>query len=176
MNKTFVEDHQVVQIIKPVDLAAGANTGDWVSLKDYNRCALIFSKEPGTAGDDPTLTLLQATAVAGTGSKALDIKRVDKKQAATDLTAVGTFTKSTSGSPATNDTFSTNTWTNSTLGEDAAVVVIDIKAEDLDIDNDFDCVSMTIADVGTAGQLGEVIAVLYDPKYAKETLDSAIAD
>lgn len=176
MNQHFVEKCQIVPLIQPVDLAAGANTGDWVSLKGYNRCAIILIKEPGTAGNDPTITLLQATAVAGTSSKALNITDVRKKQAATDLTAVGTFTKSTSGSPASNDTFSTNTWTNSDLAEQSAVVVIDILAEDLDIDNGFDCVSVTIADVGTTGQLGAVLAILHDPRYAEATLPSAIVN
>jgi glucokinase len=108
----------------------------------------------------------------------LNITRIDKKQAATNLLAVGTFTKSTSASPASNDTFNTTngTWTNSDLAEQAAIVVIDIKAEDLDIANGFDCVSMTIADVGTNAQLGTAIAILWDPRNSKSPLESAIVD
>lgn len=176
MNEHFIEKCNIVTGFLPVDMSSGANSGDWVSFKNYRRCAIVFHKEPGAAGDDPILTLLQAKTVAAGSSKALNITRVDKKQAATDLTAVGTFTKSTSASPATNDTFSTNTWTNSDLAEQAAVVVIDVKAEDLDIANDFDCIQLSIADPGSIGQLGAVQYILHDPKYPAETLSSAIVD
>lgn len=145
-------------------------------MKGYGRCAIVFYKGVGTNGDDPTITLSQATAVAGTAAKALNITRVDKKQAATNLLSTGTFTTSTSASPATADTFSTNTWTNSNLAEQAAMVVIDVKAEDLDIDGGFDCITATIGDVGTNAQLGCLLYFLHEPRNAKATMDSAIAD
>ncbi|RWF66853.1 hypothetical protein [Mesorhizobium sp.] len=177
-NKHFVEEHQVVLLFKPVAMNAAANSGDWVSMKNYSRCTIIFIKAVGTAGDDPTLSFKQATDVSGTNVKALGVTRIDKKQAATDLTAVGTFTKSTSDSAASNDTFNTTngTWTNSDLAEQAAIVIADIKAEDLDVANGFDCVTMNIADVGTNAQLGTAIAILREPRYLKETLPSAIVD
>lgn len=178
MNQHFCEKNQVVLGFKPVAMNTAANSGDIVSMKGYGRCAIIFIKAVGTAGDDPTLSFKQYTDVAGTAVKALGVTRIDKKQAATDLTAVGTFTKSTSDSAASNDTFNTTngTWTNSDLAEQAAVVIADIKAEDLDIANGFDCLSVNIADVGTNAQLGTVIYILHEPRNAKETLDSAIVD
>lgn len=177
-NKHFVEKNQVVLGFNPVALNAGAPTVDWVSMKGYGRCAIVFIKAVGTNGDDPTLAFKQATKVDGTGSKVLAVSRIDKKQAASNLTAVGTFTKSTSDSPASNDTFNTTngTWTNSDLAEQAAVVIADIKAEDLDIANDFDCVSVTIADVGTNAQLGTLLFILHEPRNLKEALASAIVD
>jgi hypothetical protein len=176
MNKLFVEKNQVVSAFLPVAMNAGAPSVDYVSMKGYGRCAIVFFKAIGTAGDDPTITLLQATAVAGTSAKALNITRIDKKQAASNLLATGPFTTSTAVSPATHDTFSTNTWTNSDLAEQAAVIVIDIKAEDLDIDNGFDCLSFTIADVGTNAQLGAGLFFLHEPREASATLASAIVD
>ncbi len=176
MNQHIVEKLQICQGFLPVAMNAGANAGDWVSLKGYFRCAVVFFKAVGTNGDDPTITLEQASKVDGTGVKALNITRVDKKQAATNLLAVGTYTKSTAASPASHDTFSTNTWTNSDLAEQAAIVVIDIDATDLDVANGFCCVRASIADVGTNAQLGGVIYMLHDPHNAKETLESAIVD
>lgn len=176
MNQHFVEKNQIAQGFLPVLMNSGANAGDWVSLKNYGRVAIVFFKAVGTGGDDPVITLEQATDVSAGGAKALNITRVDKKQAATNLLAVGTFTKSTSDSPASNDTFSTNTWTNSDLAEQAAIVVIDVKAEDLDIDGGFDCIRASIADVGTNAQLGCLLYILHEPRYPQETLPSAIAD
>lgn len=177
-NNFLAEAVNFCQGFLPVDMAAGANAGDYVSMKNYRRCAIIIFKEPGTAGDDPVVTLTQATDVANSQSddKALNITRVWKKQAATNLLAVGQYTKSTAASPASNDTFSTNTWTNSALAEQAAIIVIEVMAEDLDIDNGFDCIKASIADVGTAGQLGGMLYALYDPKYEADPLPSAIAD
>lgn len=176
MNRTLTEKLQIAQGYLPVAMNTASNAGDWVSLKNYFRCAVVFFKAVGTAGDDPVITLEQATAVAGTGAKALNITRVDKKQAATNLLAVGTFTKSTAASPASHDTFSTNTWTNSDLAEQAAIVVIDIDATDLDIANGFTCIRATVGDVGTNAQLGAMLYLLHDPKNSQETLDSAIVD
>jgi hypothetical protein len=178
MNQHFAEKVNVCQGFLPVDMAAGANAGDYVSLKNYGRCAIVLFKEPGTAGDDPTITLTQATDISNSLSdaKALNITTVYKKQAATNLLAVGTYTKSTSASPASLDTFSANTWTNSALAEQAAIIIIDVKAEDLDIDNGFDCITVSIADVGTTGQLGALLYLLHEPRHQTAPLQSAIID
>lgn len=178
MNQTFIEKTQICQGFLPVDMSAAANAGDWVSLKNYGRVAIIIHKALGTAGDDPVITVQQATDVSGGGAKALGFTRVDKKQAATNLLAVGQFTTSTSDSPATNDTFNAvaGTWTNSDLAEQAAIIVIDIKAEDLDVAGGFDCVKVSIADIGANAQLGTALYVLHEPRYASATLPSAIAD
>ncbi len=176
VNLHFLEKNQVVSAFVPVAMNAGAPSVDWVSLKDYGRCAILIFKAIGTAGDDPTITLLQAKTVAGGSSKALNITRVDKKQAATNLLATGTFATSTSDVPLSHDTFATNTWTNSDLAEQPALIVIDVKADDLDEDNGFDCVSFTIADVGTNAQLGCGMFILHEPKYSSAPLPSAIVD
>jgi hypothetical protein len=178
MNKHFVEKNQLVLGFKPVALNTAANSGDYVSFKNFNRIAVVFIKAVGTAGDDPTISFKQASDVSGTGVKVLACTRIDKKQAATDLTAVGTYTKSTSASPATNDTFNTTngTWTNSDLAEQAAIVVADFKAEDLDVANGFDCLTANIGDVGTNAQLGTLLLIGHDPRNEKETLDSMIID
>lgn len=176
MNHLFAEMNQVCQGFLPVAMNSAANAGDYMSMKNYGRLTVVFFKAVGTAGDDPTITLQQAQDVSGTGVKALTINRVDKKQAASNLLAVGQFTVSTPASPATNDTFATNTWTNSDLAEQAAIVLIDVKAEDLDADNNFDCVRATIADVGTNAQLGCLLYILSEPRFAASQLPSAIAD
>jgi hypothetical protein len=176
LNQLLAEKAQIAQAFLPVAMNAGAVSADWVSLKLYGRCSVVFFKAVGTAGDDPTITLLQATDVTGAGSKALTINRVDKKQAATNLLAVGQFTTSTPAAPALHDTFNANTWTNSDLAEQAAIVVIEVKAEDLDVTNGFDCISFTIADVGTNAQLGCGLFVLHEPRYQDAQLASAIVD
>lgn len=166
MNSKFAEQHQIVMGFLPVNMATGANAGDWVSMKNFGRLTIALIKGPGAAAQDPIITLEQAVNVSAGSAKPLNIARVDKKQAATDLTAVAEFTSSTAESPASGDTFSTNTWTNSDLAEQAAIVLIDVNVTDLDIDNDFDCVRATIADVGSTAQLGALIYILSEPRYS----------
>lgn len=178
MNKLFAEKAMVCQGFLPVDMRTAANAGDWISMKNYGRVTAVFFKAIGTAGDDPVLTLKQATDVSGVTNKALTINRVDKKQAASNLLAVGQYTQSTPAAPATNDTFNTanGTYTNSDLAEQAAIVLIDIKAEELDADNGYDCVQLSVSDIGTNAQLGCLLYICHEARNEKSSLDSAIVD
>jgi hypothetical protein len=164
MSRKFVEEAQIVSIIEPVNLGAGANAGDWVSMKNYGRIVFIIAGAVGGAGEPIVPTIVQATAAAGTGSKALNFTRYDRKMAATDLTGTGQFTKVTA---AAGNTISLT-------GDQAKLAVIEINAEDLDTDNGFTFVSCTIADPG-ASQVGCVIALLLDPRYPQETQPSVLA-
>ena len=165
MNQHLLEKLQVASGFVPVDLASGANDGAWVSLKNYGRCAIVLFKAAGTAGENPVLTLEQATDVTGTGAKALDFERIDVKQGT--LSAIGAFTKlSNSG----------NSYTEPASAEAEAIWVVDVLAEDLDIDNGFDCLRASVADVGIAAQLGALLYLLHEPKYASDPLPSAIVD
>lgn len=166
MNQHFLEKNQIAAGFVPLALTT-ARTGDYVSLKNYGRCAIVFYKAAGTAGDDPTITLTQAQNVSGTGVKELNFTRIDVKQD-TDLTAVGAF--------ATVTQAAANTYTDATSAEDQAIWVIDVKAEDLDIANGFDCIKAAISDVGTNAQLGAMLYILHEPRYASGTLPSAIVD
>lgn len=165
----FAEHFQVVPAWNPVNIASGANDGDWVSLKGYSECTILFCQGPGGAAEPATITLEQATAVAGTGAKALTaISVAYQKQAATDLTATGSFTKVTQAAAAT---YALGSGAN---GDKAALVLITIHAEDLDSDGGFDCLRARVADVGTGPAIGAMFYILGGPRYA--TLTSAIVD
>lgn len=168
MNQHILEKIQVVSAFVPLALTT-ARTGDYVSLKGYGRCAVVFFAAAGTAGDDPTITVTQAQNVAGSGTvKALNFTRIDTKQGA-DLTAVGTFTTVTQAAG--------NTYTDLTSAEVQKIWVIDIKAEDLDIDGGFDCLKVAISDVGTNAQLGCGLYLLHEPRHnVNGVLPSAIVD
>lgn len=170
-NSLLVERAQIVPLGNLTDVVAGAFTGDFINLANFQRCSLVFFKEPGAAGEDPVYTLLQATSNGG-ATKALVPKRVHSKQAATDLTAVARF----SDVAATD--ISTNTVTNATLAEQVAVHVVDILPEDLDVDNGYSWIQVTIADVGTTGaQWIAPLAILEGPRNGGniDDMPSAIA-
>ena len=165
----LVESAQLVAGLVPVDLQTGANDGDWVSLKNYNHIAVVFFKAVGTAGDAPTLTLEQATDVAGAGAKALNFTDVYTKQAAA-LTSVGQFTKVTQASA--------NTYTDATSAELQALWVVEFNGVDLDVANGFDCVRGRVADIGGNAQLGCMIYVLSEARHGVDAagMPSAIVD
>ncbi|MBX3579905.1 MAG: hypothetical protein KF723_22105 [Rhizobiaceae bacterium] len=154
MNQHFLEKVQPAPGFVPVNMATGANTGKRFDMKNHGRCAVIFFKGAGNSAEDPTITLLQHNAADGGTSKALNFTRVDRKQGT--LTSVAEFT--------TTNPDAGNTYTNSTLSE-AAIVVIDIKAEDLDIDGGFQWISANVADVGTNAQVGCVLYCPHEPRY-----------
>jgi hypothetical protein len=164
----WIEKHNIVQGFAPVDLQTAANNGDWVSMKLYGKIAVIFLSAVGTAADDPTITLQQATAVAGTGAKDLDFTVIHTKQAATDLSSTGIYTRVTQTAA--------NTFTNGTSAEEDLIWVIEFDADQLDADNGFDCVRATVADIGGNAQLGALLYDLTEPRYPEDILASAIVD
>ena len=143
----------IIESFPPVDLQTAANAGDWVSLKNAYGALLVFASGLGTAGDDPVITIEQATDNAGAGNKALSPsqatpKNVWKKQAATDLSAVTAWTDG-------NPDITTNVYDeNGTSAEQDLLVAIWIDAADLDVAGGFDHVQASVADVGGNAQVG----------------------
>ena len=147
----MLDQMQIAAGFVPVDLSTGANNSGWVNMKNYTRLLVVFFKSAAGAGvEDPTVTVLQATDVSGTGSKALTIARAWTKTAA-DLTTIGQFT---AGAP------STNTLTVAGSAQKAAIWVLEVLATDLDKTNNFGCVRANVADVGVVAQLGCLLYVL----------------
>jgi hypothetical protein len=167
MNSELTEKVQIVPGFAPVDLSA-AHASDYVSLKNYGRVSCKFVAGVGTAGDDPTITLAQAQNVAGTGSKGAAFTKIKVKKASA-ISAVGTFTDVTQASG--------STYTDTASAENEKMWVIDVKAEDLDVANGFDCVQLGVSTTTTAGQVGYVEYELHEPRYNNGgVLPSAIID
>ena len=167
VNNLLVEEAQIVAAIIPVDSQSGANNGDWVSLKNYERCSVIVYKAAGVAGVDPILKLKQATDVSGTGSKALNFTRIDAKVGT--QTGIGTFTTVTQTA--------SDTYTDAVSAEAQAIFVIEVKADDLDVNGGFDCLQFSVADTGSGGaQLLCALYVLRGARYGTVPLLSAITD
>lgn len=167
LNNLLVEEAQIVVAIVPVDSQTAANNGDWVSLKNFERCTVVFVKAAGVAGDDPVITLRQARDVSGTDAKALNFTRIDAKVGV--QTGIGAFTTVTQAAA--------NTYTDATSAEAQGLFVIEFKAEDLDVNGGFDCVQLQIPDTGTGGaQLITALYVLRGGKFNPALATSAIVD
>ena len=168
-NSLLLERMQIVAGFVPVALTS-AQTGDVVSMKNYRRVGVLFFKGIGTAGQDPTITLLQGTDVAFGTNKALNFTTIWVKQDPTSLGDVAQWTKVTQSAG--------NTYTDATSAEQAALWWVEFQQSDLDIANGYDCVRASIADVGTNSQLGCVLYFGGDPVFpaAPENMRGMIAD
>lgn len=167
LNNLLVEEAQIVAAIIPVDSQSGANNGDYVSLKNYDRCTILVYKAAGVAGDDPVITVTQAQDVAGTAVKALNFTRVDAKVGA--QTGVGTFTTVTQAAG--------NTYTDLVSAEAQGLFAIEFKSEDLDVNNGFDCLKVAVPDTGAGGaQLLCALYILRGARFGAVPLPSAIVD
>ncbi len=170
-NLDFAEQVHVVSGIVPVNMATGANAGDWVSLKNYEKVTVIFFKNVGKAAEDPTILFQQGKDVSG--GTPIDLDVVDKvyvKQA-TNLLSTGTFSVVTQAAA--------NTYTEGTSGEKALIWAIDFYADELDIANGYTSFRVTIADHGTTSPnspFGAVLYLLWPPRYGEQALLSAIVD
>jgi len=89
--RNIAENIHAVPAIWPVDLNSGANAGDYVSLKDYPVGGVLI--QIGASAGTIAVTMLQATAVAGTGEKTLSFTEMFMTGCKLKLTSkTGTFT------------------------------------------------------------------------------------
>ncbi len=156
----------IVSGFVPINIGS-ARTGDTISLKNFGAVSVVFFKAAGSASEDPTLTFEQATSITPSSAKALTaVTTIYTKQGT--LTSVGTWTKTTQAAAAT--------YSNTTASENEAIWVITIKAEDLDVDNGFDCMRVTVADAGSVNQIAAMLYILSEPRYAVDGGLSAIVN
>lgn len=165
MNQHILEKLDIVSGFVPINIGS-ARAGDVVSMKNWGRCAIVFFGAAGTAGEDPTLTVEQCSNVAASNAKAINFTRVDIKQGT--LTAVETWTKVTQAAG--------NTYTNTDAAEIQKIWVVEVKAEDLDVDNGFDCIRASVGDAGSTNQLAAMLYLLHEPRFAKEGGVSSIVN
>lgn len=160
----------IVPGVVPADLQTYV-AGDFVSLRNAQGALVLFYKAAGTAADDPTVELQQATVVAGSDAKDLtSITTIYKKQGAA-LSSVGTWTKVT-------QTADEDFVGDGTSAEEQGLYAIWVPATALDVDNGFDCLQANVKDVGGNAQIGCLLYILVGLRYpdAPENLPSAIAD
>lgn len=157
MKNFLLNTHKVLWACEPKSYVAGAATAKYVSLKNYQQMTIIIQTGAWAAGT-AAVTLSQATAVAGTGAKALSFSEMYS-----DETTGGTLVKNT----VTGDTFNLDTANK--------IYVIQVDADSLDASNGYDCCSIAIAIAGGVDLYG-VIYILGDSRFKEDTPPSAIID
>lgn len=154
---------QQVKIVQAIPLAtdAAGRTSAYVSLKLYGKGYIVISLTQGNAAT-VLLTPLQASAVAGTGSKVLT--NAVPIWSNLDTAATDTLVRQTDAVNYTTD-----------AGVKNKQVIFEIDPALLDVANGFDCIGFSTGASNVANLTGAVF-MLTDPRYSQGTLGSAIVD
>lgn len=161
----FLEFAQIAIGDVPKRMGAGGSTGDYISLKNYDRCALVCIRQaPTTTGDATKITIQQAKDTTGTSVKGLNVKKVWTKTSTAKLRDVAAWTESTGTLGGTGTTGSTYSGSNL---KKAQIIVFDVGSDELDVDNGFDFIRFNVADGGASTGAGNAIVTFYIPYNAK---------
>lgn len=149
VNAQLVQNDKIIPVAQPQDFSTAVTT-TVVSLKNYGRATFIC--QFGSLGTDAvgvsTITVHQATSVSFATQKA--------------LTVTSYWVNGVSGDIYTNTSAAAITVTSA---DDNKAYIIEIKSDDLDVNNSYDCVQLKFTDYGTNAALGAVTAVLSEPRY-----------
>lgn len=138
------------------------STPDYVSLKAHQKLTVIIISKNATTVTGSAITLKQATTVAAGSEKALAFT---KRWTCADCTAADTLVETA---------VTANTFTTQAVNSKNSIDVIEVDADDLDADNNFDCVRAGTGDA-TAATL-TVLYILHGPRYSPTIDRSTITD
>lgn len=163
-NPNARQDEQVTTIMAAVGLLLTSTLGDttYVSMKGYSKLQIIIGIADGTTVTGSTITLKQATTVAGGNEKALAFTRM---LANTDYAASKTMVETA---------VTSNTFTTQTVNSKDSLYIIEVDADDLDVANGFDCVR--VDGTGHAATSSRGAFVLYNLIGARYTGAAALTD
>jgi hypothetical protein len=152
--------NQVHPVVGSFPQAATSIESDYISLKGYGGVSIILMLDVSSATDDGAVTLTQATNVSAGSAKSLPF---DWQYANLDTETSDALTKTA----VTSNTFNAGGVTKSCL------YVIEIKAEQLDVDNGFDCLKVSLATV-TNGY-SAILFLLHTPRFIAQDADHVSA-
>lgn len=158
MYEHLVEKAKFIWAAEPKNYTGAAMADKYVSLKNYGQLTIVILTGAWAAGT-AAVTLSQATAVAGTGAKALAFTDYWD-----DVTTSGTLVKKA----AVSNTFN--------LGTALKMYVIHVDDRMLDVAGGFDCVTLAVASPGANADFYGVAYILGDARYQQATPPSALVD
>ena len=168
-NAEIAEVIDIIPAIVPSDFHGQTNNGLWVSMASPWRVGILVFKGTGTAAQDPVLTLNQATDNAGTNSKALNFTRIRTKYGSTALsqTTMNQWSLVTQAAA--------NTFTMTSQAANCAMVFIEVREADVDIQNGFKFIQLSVASVGANAQICSAIYIGGGLEYLQSILPNALA-
>lgn len=147
--------HSYLNIIKPLvgiepSGTDNALTSVWVNLKDYEGAIFVIFATDDAAGDDVAVTLREAQSNTGTGARALTPRAWYRA----------------SGS-AFGEAFTQLTTAAVTIeGSENNVLIVEVDAAELDVNNDYTHVQVQTDNGGDAGKVLACVALAVGPRHA----------
>jgi len=143
-----LSEHASFDLLETSDIGGtnAQNQGGWLSMKNYSRVCAFISLGTWNASDDlDEARLQQATDSSGTSAK--------------------DFTTDASGGDYDTD---------NPIDADGDFVIIEARAEDLDVDNGFDHIRLYVAEGGNSGTDNVTgVVIRYGYAYPKKELQGA---
>lgn len=161
-NTYVVENQKIVPISPPKSYSSIAAASVWLSLKNYEHVAWIINTGLWAAGT-AAVTLNQATAVAGTASKAIAFSWMWVNTAA----LADTYTKTA----VTSNTFNLDTA--------GLTYIVELDTDSMDVTGGFDCAQIAVASPGANADLYNIVAILGGPwmsRYPGAKMPTALLD
>lgn len=152
INGRLSEQAYLVQASAIGALTTTVGDTTYVSLKNYRKVCIVIDITNATTVTGGTVTLKQATAVAGTSEKALAFSRM---LANIDVGAGQAMTETA----VTSDTFTSDTTNSKRLK-----YVIEIDSDALDVANGFDCMRVDVT--GMVSATGSVSYILWGARFS----------
>lgn len=148
------EDYDISIGLSPVNLATGANTGKRINMAFVKSVDIVLVKGAGTAGEDPVITVRSHDASTGGSSADLDVVTSYhvKSETALDGDEAWTTVSQTAGDISDPGGAGTS-------AEEEQIVVFKVNATDMPATHNY--LSVDIADVGAAAQLGAVLYIIH---------------
>jgi hypothetical protein len=156
---TLPEAAKIVNLLAPAADAAG-RTSAYVSLKNAHKAYIVVHMTQGNAAT-VLLSPLQASAVAGTGSKAAPTSRI---WANLDTATSDALARATDAATYTTD-----------AGVKLKVVVFEIDPSALDLANGFDCIGISTG-ASNAANITAAVAYLTPLRYPAASPPTAVVD
>lgn len=166
MQGRLPEGAKIILMAPPLDTTGAAYDTLYVKLGQYRRLAIIIVVGNRAGATTPNVTLTQATSSGGAGAKSLAFDQAWGVDGVAQTSGKDTLTALTVTSDAVP--LSAN---------DNSVLVIDIRADQLDINNGFKWVKATIATPGANACPVAVVGIAYagDHVAKPETLPTLLA-
>jgi len=159
MKQLLAENAAFLQAAEPA--AVTSFSARYCDMSQYRRVTIMISLDVSTGSDTGAVALTQATDTSGTSVKALGFEQMFANL------DVGTNGSVLTETAVVSDTFLAGG------AEKAMVYLIEVRAEDLDVANDFDHLSITIADI-TNG-IASVVFIAREPRYGAQAKNMANA-
>ena len=141
-----ISEHASITIIETADIGGTNATSGWLSMKNYSRALGYIELGTWDSSDDlDEARFQQASDSSGTGAKDL-----------------------------TTDASGGNYATDNPVDADGNFVIIEIRAEDMDVDNGFDYIRLYCAEGGNTGVDNVTgVVIRYGYAYPKKELQGA---